>query len=213
MSMTANGANMKATNFEATSRPLTGATFLDGKVDEVLQKAIGLGDQPKFFEQIIVGEFRFSPCQFLTATCTQQKLQDIADKTMSFTQPIFPQKVALAKFVEKARGVDVRYNACYVAYKTGYFEERDQGANQMVNNNSSTTNMAGANHRPPKSVRKKTSASSATSVDLASLGAAYIQTFLDGCHPPMSHLFEAFFFRARITGELPLQASLFLCIT
>lgn len=77
----------KDSELESSSRPTvtTNATFLNGKVDEALQKMIGLENQSKLFAQLI------------------RKLQEISEETMDFTRPrIYPQPAALALFVKKA---------------------------------------------------------------------------------------------------------------
>ncbi|KAK7023971.1 hypothetical protein R3P38DRAFT_2955179 [Favolaschia claudopus] len=162
-----------------------------------LQRALTLENLPDAFAEIIA------------------KLQIVADATLKFSKPIFPQKVALDLFVQRCMDSlpryftsckgDVellhhlqRYAACYVAYKTGYF--------------CSTVK------RPPVRAlrikilppRPQTGIPAlADTVDptnkLTHDGRTAIETFLAECHPPMSHLFEGFQ-RARITGEIHLQS-------
>ncbi|KAJ7739711.1 hypothetical protein DFH07DRAFT_78067 [Mycena maculata] len=156
--------------------------FLDGKVDEALQNALSLQNQPQLFDKII------------------GRLQQHADRTLRVTRPIRPQPVALNLFVDKSmvsfpsffgscrKNIALlhhlqRYAACYVAYKAGYFQKRSRKKRK------SRTNKNTYRQEVPSG---------------SGMGPATIKTFLAGCHPSMSHLFEAFQ-RARITGEIHLR--------
>jgi len=109
-------------SYDSDPRPRNDSVnFLYGKVDEALQNALSLQDQPELFHEIIL------------------QLRKNADETLSFTAPIWPQKKALKLFVQKSMASfpsffgschqDIsllhhlqRYAACYLAYKSGYFE-------------------------------------------------------------------------------------------
>ncbi|KAJ6522795.1 hypothetical protein DFH09DRAFT_1421470 [Mycena vulgaris] len=140
--------------------------------------------------------------------------------------PIFPQQAALALFVEKAgcsidsfpeffgtchNDIDLlhhlqRYAACYVAHKTGYFENHGRARNATTG--SRTSKVGGVKYGPPKSgVRKRTAVaiSELPAIDPASPGALHVQAFLAGCYPPMAHLLEGFL-HSHITSEIELHA-------
>ncbi|KAF8184873.1 hypothetical protein K438DRAFT_1837021 [Mycena galopus ATCC 62051] len=179
--------------------PGTGNPTVWNSTVYALQKALALENRAEEYEEI------------------KTKLQKLADETFKFTTPIFPQKSALDFFVKRsiedfpdffcACGENIellhhlqRYAACYVAYKAGYFSEGGK-----------TTKSPRIKILPPKlRTQSETGASGESARHLSSPsalpdhGRTVIQTFLAGCQPPMSHLFESFQ-RQHITGELYLE--------
>ncbi|KAJ7093251.1 hypothetical protein C8R44DRAFT_750114 [Mycena epipterygia] len=116
--------------------PGTKTTFLNGKIDQALQKALGLENRPEIFNQII------------------QELQKFADQSFRFTMPIFPQETALVRFVEKA---GYRYGACYMAHKSGYFESHGRQSNTTRRSSFikiPSKNVDNAQYNPPKRVTR-----------------------------------------------------------
>jgi len=186
-------------SYDSDPRPRNDSVnFLYGKVDEALQNALSLQDQPELFHEIIL------------------QLRKNADETLSFTAPIWPQKKALKLFVQKSMASfpsffgschqDIsllhhlqRYAACYLAYKSGYFENMNY-KHQTARPKSRTKQCVSSNEKAsqPKGHDALSGAESGQ-------GPAAIKAFLAGCQPPMSHLFESFK-RVRITGEVHLHA-------
>ncbi|KAF7353608.1 hypothetical protein MVEN_01045200 [Mycena venus] len=215
---------------ESALAPGVGDTTVWDAMVDALQKALAFEARPDKFAEIT------------------RKLQELSDETLRFTQPIFPQKAALDLFVERSiesfpdffgfcrEDVELlhhlqRYAACFVAYKTGYFDDPNTTKRLRIkilppklasrteittSGDESTRTPATKSSRitilPPRSRPQTESTSGGESSrqpesmgNLLDSGKTAIETFLAGCHPPMSHLFEGFQ-RARITGEIHLQA-------
>ncbi|KAJ6547051.1 hypothetical protein B0H19DRAFT_251054 [Mycena capillaripes] len=211
------GCSVQESAQEAANRE---TTVLDVTVD-ALQKALALENQSQKFGEIM------------------KKLQQLADETFSFTgMLIFPQKANLDLFVQKSIDgfphffgpcrEDVvllhhlqRYAACYLAYKSGYFEKRQRlgGRNTYRQTNSLRIKIpplksASLKYGPQNTeTRAETIASGGensrrfetVTSGLPDSGQVAIKAFLAECNPPMSHLFDAFQ-RAHITGEIHLKA-------
>ncbi|KAJ7043177.1 hypothetical protein C8F04DRAFT_31861 [Mycena alexandri] len=179
-----------ASQSSSKQRPL-----LQRNVEDALQSTLKLENRSNEFVRIV------------------EQLQELADQTLRFHMPIFPQKSSLDSFVDKTikslpqffstcpEDIDLlhhlqRYAACYLAHKSGYFERPGSGWSAGTSGIKIRLKSRPVRAGPPSHLENGS--------QLQTSGTEAIRSFLAGCHPPMVHLLDAFQL-ARITGEIHLQ--------